>query len=169
MEHFISSSLQQYVDQLKPNNDVKINKDGLVATSQNAKKYWSIQLLKDQDFKDPLEVAQNYFQWLAQASMNVIKVTCENHTYKLYIHLLPTPVLILTLSNLSNDKAVYNVTGGLLAKKNQAGTFVFSRSIEKKQDYVIALEQFEPKLPWLLYRVTQAPIHEWVMAKYQQK
>ncbi|MCT8137928.1 hypothetical protein H1D32_09275 [Anaerobacillus sp. CMMVII] len=120
--------------------------------------YCSIQVVKEQ--LPPLELTKTYFHWLSTASKKLIKVTFINHQYQLFIRFIPKPLLVLTLQQQTPEKVVLGVTGGLLATPKQKGTFTF---MKRNKCSIIALEHFQPRLPWWFYRATQAPIHELVM------
>ncbi|OIJ18971.1 hypothetical protein BKP45_14695 [Anaerobacillus alkalidiazotrophicus] len=168
MTQKINHHLKQYLDVLKSNYHVKIKKNGLVAFNNDSKRYWSIQILNIHNRKKPSYMVGSYFQWLATESKNIISVSFQDKSYSLYVKFLKTPVLILTIQTTTNQKVVLHVTGGLLAKKNQIGTFTFLMT-EKGERFIVALERFEPSLPWWVYRITQAPIHEFVMKRFQMK
>ncbi|OIJ13740.1 hypothetical protein BKP37_09560 [Anaerobacillus alkalilacustris] len=167
MTQKINHHLKQYLNVHKSNPHVRIKKNGLVAFNNDSKKYWSIQILNTQKRKKPSYMVDRYFQWLATESKNIISVSFKDKSYSLYVKFLKNPVLILTIQTSTDQKVVLHVTGGLLAKKKQKGTFSFSLSDDKQ--IVVALESFEPRLPWMIYRITQAPIHEFVMKKFQIK
>ena len=62
----------------------------------------------------------------------------------------------------SSDRALYYVTGGVLAKVHEKGRFEFRETVDKK-NLIIALHNFRPRLPWYLYAYTQAIFHVFVM------
>lgn len=156
--------LRKFQNDLQDDYKVTLKNNRLVAISSVLKKYSSIQLIEGEI--PPLELAQTYFHWLSVASNKLIKVDATTNQYHLCFSYITRPLLILTLCEYTDEKVVYSVSGGMLAKAKQQGTFTFFRF---KGTSIIALEHFQPTLPWWLYLVTQAPVHELVMIKFLEK
>lgn len=169
MNNLCNPSLKQYINKLRNNHHLSFKHDNLVAINKHFKTYNSIQIISEPSETNPLEVADNYFKWIASTSRGLIRVQNQEDTYELYFCLINKPLLTLTLKKTDDVIAVFLVSGELLAKQNQKGTFSFLRSESNKSEIIIALEQFETRLPWFLYRMTQAPIYEIVMSQYQNK
>lgn len=77
------------------------------------------------------------------------------------------PILILRFSKerSSEDRALYYVTGGLLAKVHEKGRFEF-RETRDGRGLITALHNYRPRLPWYIYTVTQAPVHVVIMTLF---
>lgn len=161
-------SLVQYINHLQSDHHLRVNRDSAIGINNHLKTYCSIQIINEAEEIKPLHAADHYFQWLAATSKGLIRVQYQENTYKLYFCLLNKPLLTLTCKEANDTIALFSVSGGLLAKQNQNGTFAFLRSKNDKAEFIIALEQFKTNLPWFLYRITQAPIHEIVMSQYQK-
>ena len=59
---------------------------------------------------------------------------------------------------------VYNIVGGDLAHSNDGGNARFEfRRIRNTNEGIIALQEYEPTLPWVVYKLTQAKAHKTVM------
>lgn len=160
-------SLVQHSRHLQSDHHLRLKGDRVIGINNHLKTYCSIQLINTDEIT-PLCVADDYFQWLAATSKKIVRVKYQENTYKLYFCLINKPLLTLTLREANDKKALFFVSGGLLAKKNQNSTFAFLRSENNNTEIIIALERFKTRLPWLLYRITQAPIHEIVMRLYQK-
>ncbi len=157
--------LKWFEESLQKNNyKVKVNNSRLVAISHKLKQYSSIQLVDSH--LPPYDLAKSYFHWLSSSSKHLIKVKEIENQFQLFLFILPIPLLILTVAEKNETTALFSVSGGLLAKPNQKGSFAFSC---QNTVSVIALEHFQPRLPWLLYLATQAPLHELVMIAFQKK
>ncbi|WNF35174.1 hypothetical protein RJD24_11880 [Bacillaceae bacterium IKA-2] len=169
MKKTYNPSLVQHINHLQIDHHLQIKKDRLIGINNHLKTYCSIQIINEAEEIKPLYVADRYFQWLATKSKRLIRVQYQENTYKLYFCLINKPLLTFTLKEADNTVAVFWISDGLLARKNQKGTFSFLRSENGKAEFIIALEQFKTSLPWFLYRITQAPIHEIVMSQYQKK
>lgn len=64
----------------------------------------------------------------------------------------------------SKDMIVYKIVGGNLALSNNGGNARFEfRRILDSNEAIIALQEYEPTLPWSVYKFTQANIHKSVM------
>ena len=168
MKHTMDTSLTEYV-QKYDSYRVLTRDNRFFAINNKAKVYCSIQIIKCEKSMLPFEIAESYFHWLSKTSKSIIKTVFENKTYKLYFCFLKKPLLTLTMIENNEKKTTFAVSGGILAKRYQKGRFTFKRAKENNTKYVIALEEFESSLPWLLYRITQAPIHEIVMEKFQKE
>ncbi|MCK1977199.1 hypothetical protein LNK15_09035 [Jeotgalicoccus huakuii] len=115
-------------------------------------------------------IAWYYFGWLDEIVYNFVNTVIENKT--VYIHLLdnPSPVLILKLNEESSteDIIIFEIIGGKLrkniAKKTQRFEF---RKLAVTDEFIMALHDYEPSLPWPIYKLTQAPIHLLVSRIYQ--
>lgn len=115
-------------------------------------------------------IAWYYFGWLDEIVYNFVNTVIENKT--VYIHLLdnPSPVLILKLNETSSteDIIIFEIIGGTLrknmAKKTQRFEF---RKLAVTDEFIMALHDYEPSLPWPIYKLTQAPIHLLVSRIYQ--
>jgi hypothetical protein len=65
----------------------------------------------------------------------------------------------------SPDRQLLYIRGGLLASENIKGRLEFRRVLGGK--YVMsALHDYSPRVPWTLYKFTQAKFHLWVMLAY---
>ncbi|QOY34821.1 hypothetical protein AWH56_019165 [Anaerobacillus isosaccharinicus] len=156
--------LRVFDKKLQHKYTVTLKKNRLIASSKALKTYCSIQVSPDEI--PPLELANTYFRWLTKASKKIIKINNTSDQYQLSFFFLKKPLLVLKLQEHDDQKVQYRVAGGLLAKTEQEGTFTFFRC---NGNSVIALEHFHPRLPWLLYLATQAPIHELVMIKFMNR
>ena len=65
----------------------------------------------------------------------------------------------------ASDRQVYRVQGGLLARPNTMGRMEF-RQILHERTLIVAVHDFEPRLPWWIYRSTQAVFHAWIMKRF---
>ncbi|OZC03974.1 NAD-dependent epimerase/dehydratase family protein [Rubricoccus marinus] len=90
-------------------------------------------------------------------------------TARFYATPLPKPVLELTYSpdRSHPDRALFYVTGGLLydAEAGSRARLEF-RSVLDGRCLIAAIHDFAPRLPWGLYRLTQAVAHLFVMRQF---
>jgi hypothetical protein len=59
------------------------------------------------------------------------------------------------------------ISGGLLVKRNDLGWLEF-RSVLNDQYMIAAIHEFVPKLPWIIYKFTQAKVHLIVMKRFEK-
>jgi hypothetical protein len=57
------------------------------------------------------------------------------------------------------------VRGGLFSKKSGRGRLEF-REVLGGEACLAAIHDFKPRLPWFIYKVTQALVHLWVMKQF---
>jgi tryptophan-rich hypothetical protein len=67
-----------------------------------------------------------------------------------------------------HTRALYYITGGLLLRQDAgpSGRLEF-RTLPVTGLALAAIHDFEPALPWGIYAQTQAPVHEFVMKRFQ--
>ncbi len=66
------------------------------------------------------------------------------------------------------DRQMYYITGGLLARPTAAdepGRFEF-RTVLGRRYVLAAIHDFVPRMPWLMYKFSQALVHAWVMSSF---
>jgi hypothetical protein len=86
-----------------------------------------------------------------------------------YLWGMKTPLLLLSHYADASDaqRQVLFVRGGYLAKAQTRGRLEF-RQVCDDRTLLVALVHFEPRLPWWLYRFSQAIAHRIVMARFRR-
>lgn len=114
------------------------------------------------------DVADSYMEFLPKFLFPFIRVTITTKDTAIFSFIHKDLKLLILRRNPSrstSDKQVFNIIGGLLAANNDAGRFEFREVLNKK--YILAaVHDFEPALPWFLYRYGQAIVHGLVMARF---
>lgn len=113
------------------------------------------------------DVAQDYFSWLPLFLRPFLKVVCHGSLREYRIRMLDLVLIQLELqeSESTGSRSFYTINGGLLVRTPSQGRFEFRES--PKRDFVIAaLHNYQPALPWPIYRWTQAIIHSVVMRRF---
>jgi uncharacterized protein YbjT (DUF2867 family) len=109
-------------------------------------------------------VAQEYFNWLPRFFSTLIRVDVEGNRCTFFL-LHPELKLLVLEKNperSSTDRQLLYIVGGMLAGKQGRGRLEFREVLNG--DYVMAaIHEFRPRLPWFIYRWTQALIHLLVM------
>jgi hypothetical protein len=76
-------------------------------------------------------------------------------------------VLELALGRSAKDRQLFYITGGLLARSRGRARLEFREVLDRR--YIIAaIHEFEPTLPWYVYRFSQAYVHLAVMWRFQR-
>ncbi len=114
-----------------------------------------------------------YMRWLDGFAGPFIRVKVDNsgpnQIARFHVRPLPRPVLELTYApdRSEPDRAVFRVTGGLLADVDEGSDARLEfREVLNGRHLIAAIHDFAPRLPWALYRLTQAAAHLFVMAQF---
>jgi len=123
-----------------------------------------------QRFEGPLpradQIAARYFSWLATLGRGVLTVREDKDTIALGVSLWPRPLIVLTREVDTSDRVVFRITGGDLVSPKDGATFEF-REVLGGRAVLASIGGYRPRLPWWLYRVTQAEAHRLVMALFR--
>jgi hypothetical protein len=112
-------------------------------------------------------VANEYFAWLPKFQVRVLGVQTDAHFARFYLFTPRLTLLALerSIERSTPDRQLLYIRGGILAAKTARGRLEFREVLNKK--YVMsAIHDFVPKLPWFIYRFTQARVHLWVMKRF---
>ncbi|SDL92006.1 hypothetical protein [Sediminibacillus halophilus] len=118
--------------------------------------------------KDAKWAAFHYPNWLNRAGWPLIKTEWRKNFCNVYFRSLTRPLLVLHYSeeNSDTDRAVYHIAGGALAA-DLAGRLEFCQ-LPASNHCLIAIHEFQPSLPWLVYKYSQAIIHLLVMGLFKK-
>ncbi|MEC9282522.1 MAG: NAD(P)H-binding protein [Bdellovibrionota bacterium] len=109
-------------------------------------------------------VAEEYFHWLPKFFKFFVYVKIDDLYVKFMIAGVNLPLLILKFApdRSTVSRQLFYVRGGLLAKGVGRGRLEF-REIFKEKLVIAGIHEFKPRLPWYLYKWTQALIHLFTM------
>lgn len=126
----------------------------------------SVQRIANPAKKSASWVAQRYPIWLSATFQRLIKV--ENHENILRFNLFGVCLLQLEYVYERSDinRQLFYITGGFLTKRKDLGWLEF-RSILGGAYIITAIHEFVPRLPWFIYRFTQAKSHSIVMKRFE--
>ncbi|MBK1649979.1 NAD(P)H-binding protein [Rhabdochromatium marinum] len=151
----------------------------------------SIQRILTPPGLDAAWVAGNYFRWLGRCCFGLVKtqVDAAGH-WTVNPRWLPITLLRLEYQPTHSDshRRVYHISGGWLARTPEpepkprseleampaseprpaVARFEFQTLLDGRYT-MAAIHDYAPALPWWLYRFTQAPLHLWVMRRYQER
>lgn len=134
----------------------------------------SIQRLPLPPGRDAIWVAKEYARWLPSLFKFVLHVTVDSSLNVAFrLTGLSHPLLELSYSadRSSSDRPLYYITGGLLARPpdrsdGRAPARLEFRESPDRRSVLAAVFNYRPSLPWRFYRLTQAPIHLFVMKMF---
>jgi uncharacterized protein YbjT (DUF2867 family) len=130
----------------------------------------SVQRMTLPEGKDAAWAASEYTDWLPHAFLGLLKVDVdETKTCRFRLFFMKSPLLILTYveARSTPDRQLFYVSGGLLSLSKQRGRFEL-REVKGTRTLITAIHDFGPRLPWFVYRYTQAPFHGWVMSAFRR-
>lgn len=114
------------------------------------------------------DLAKEYMAWLPKYLSPFVRVDIQDKTW-IYFSILHTYFRLLTLKlseeRSTDDRQLFYIKGGILAAKNDSGRLEF-RSVLNNKYALGAIHEFEPALPWYIYRYTQAIAHYFVMKAF---
>ena len=126
----------------------------------------SIQRLPALPQVDSRLITSEYMAWLPRFFRSVIRVNSPVHTLRVSFSVIALPWPLLILEHIDQgpggDRDKLHIVGGFLTKTTTTGWLEF-RQIANRRYTIAAIHEFVPALPWLVYILTQAPLHAWVM------
>jgi uncharacterized protein YbjT (DUF2867 family) len=127
----------------------------------------SVQRLPRVSGHDARWIADEYLRWLPRFLRSLLRAEARGHRVEFTLFFLRAPLLILEFVEeaADPDRAKLHVVGGLLTRSTTTAWLEF-RQVDHRAYTLSALHEFVPALPWPLYRLTQAPVHAWVMAAF---
>jgi uncharacterized protein YbjT (DUF2867 family) len=134
----------------------------------------SIQRLSVQSGMTVSTVAKSYASWVSEFLRPLIDAQNTEdgslHFYYRPLGIKRWTLELLTLeysaSRSTDSRSLFYITGGLLAardpKRQHAGRFEFRR-VPGRDEVVVAVLDFRPRLPWWIYKISQAVAHSFIM------
>jgi uncharacterized protein YbjT (DUF2867 family) len=141
------------------------------ASTQEAKNdVRSIQRLPLPAGKDAQWVAREYFRWLPSflaPLIQVIETTPGSWTFKLSGFKISLLVLTFSPERSTPERQIFYINGGWLAQSqlSKAGRLEFRQTLQG-DNILAAIHDFVPRIPWLVYKYSQALVHLWVMKHF---
>lgn len=120
---------------------------------------------------DAEDAALAYLAWLPRFLAPLVAVHQDGPTHAIQVRPMGPTLLELTHSaeRSRHDRALLYVTGGVLARvRDPVRGRLELRTMGDGRTLLAAIHDFEPRLPWPLYRATQARAHLWVMAGFRR-
>lgn len=128
----------------------------------------SVQRMELPDGWTAERAAMDYVRWLPHFLRWMLRVRRQAGEGFSFV-LVPLGITLLTLRHSPArsvaDRQLFYVTGGALAPAGSHARFEM-RQVLGGQTLLTVVDDYEPRLPWLLYLVTQAQIHKWLMHRF---
>ncbi|MGZ2590373.1 hypothetical protein ACUW81_000608 [Staphylococcus borealis] len=112
------------------------------------------------------DVAKTYATFINNITLHLINGTINENKFDITLPFMNQFILKMErdMEDSSEDMIVYKIVGGNLALSNNGGNARFEfRRILDTNEAIVALQEYEPTLPWVVYKYTQANIHKTVM------
>ncbi len=130
----------------------------------------SVQRMKLPNDKNAAWAANEYTAWLPHAFWKLLRVEVSAERECRFVLIgMKTPLLVLTYvpDRSTEDRQLFYITGGMLSLPQQRGRFEL-REVGRTRTLLTAIHDFGPRLPWFIYRYSQAVFHGWVMSAFRR-
>ncbi|MCD7034732.1 NAD(P)H-binding protein [Metabacillus sp. GX 13764] len=116
--------------------------------------------------------AAYYMQWLGSFAKPLLSSrTDAERKASVFLPFLKKPLLEMSYvkERSTSDRALYKISGGMFVSRQEgpAGRIEF-RQVPGTQECIIAIHEYRPSLPWIIYKTTQAKIHLAVMNLFKK-
>ena len=130
----------------------------------------SVQRLPIPSKMNATDAAFEYMKWLPKVFSPLVLVSVDNGVveFSLFHKKVIFLKLLFSKERSTPNRALFYITGGLLAHINEKSRLEFRETlpIDGKRYVITAIHDFEPALPWPIYRSTQALVHLAVMKAF---
>lgn len=118
------------------------------------------------------QVTELYADFLNKITLNVVNSDFDEDNFSITVPCLNKDLLLLkkdgTASN--DERILYHIVGGDFALDSNGGNARLEfRRLPNSNECIIALQEYEPTLPWWVYKYTQAKVHKSVMNLFKLK
>ncbi len=129
----------------------------------------SVQRLPVPEGWSATRVADEYMRWLPQLLRRVLRVERTGDVASFRLLHVRRPALELTFRPERSvaTRAVFDVSGGWLARPEDLPLGRLEFRLTPDGHHVLSgVHDFPPRLPWWIYRASQALVHLWVMTRF---
>lgn len=144
-----------------------------VRGSASNRRVCSVQRLCVRSGQSASDVAAEYVEWLPRFMRPLLRVAVDDvRNCRFYLWPLRTPLLVLSFARerSSAQRQLFFVTGGLLAgDAGSARPRLEFRTVLGGAYVLAAVHDFVPRLPWFIYKYTQALVHVLVMRAFARQ
>ncbi|MGD6817902.1 NAD(P)H-binding protein [Metabacillus sp. 113a] len=132
----------------------------------------SVQRILLPEGKDADWAGDHYMNWLSKLARPFLRIEADSsRVSRFYLFGWEKPIMELSYApdRSSSNRALYYITGGSFAEIVEGGRGrIEFRQIPDTQECIIAIHEYRPSLPWIIYRLSQAKIHIIVMYLYKR-
>ncbi|MGO3497475.1 MAG: NAD-dependent epimerase/dehydratase family protein [Staphylococcus equorum] len=119
-----------------------------------------------------IQLAESYANFLNRITLNVVNSDFNEDNFTISVPCLNKDLLLLSkeLKTSNNERILYRIVGGDFALDSDGGNARLEfRRLPNSDACIIALQEYEPTLPWWVYKYTQAKVHKSVMNLFKFK
>jgi uncharacterized protein YbjT (DUF2867 family) len=113
-------------------------------------------------------VAKYYPIWLSKRFAGLINPRLDGSFLRFYLLGIRLLELKLIEDRSTPNRQLFYITGGILTQRTDLGWLEF-RSLLDNEYIITAIHEYVPKLPWIIYKLTQAKLHLYVMKKFERE
>lgn len=128
----------------------------------------SVQRINNPEKHNAQWVAKYYPIWLSKRFAGLINPRFDGSFLRFYLLGFMLLELQLIEDRSTPNRQLFYITGGALTKRKDLGWLEF-RSILDNEYVITAIHEYVPKLPWGIYKLTQAKLHLYVMKKFERE
>ena len=144
----------------------------------------SVQRIYNPGKHNAQRVAKHYPIWLSKKFAGLINPRFDGSILRFYLLGIMLLELQLIEDRSTPNRQLFYITGGVLTKRTDLGWLEFRSILDNEyvittdidirtgpvDEYVItAIHEYVPKLPWAIYKLTQAKLHLYVMRKFEKE
>ncbi|UTT56195.1 NAD-dependent epimerase/dehydratase family protein [Staphylococcus equorum] len=119
-----------------------------------------------------IQLAESYANLLNRITLNVVNSDFNEDNFTISVPCLNKDLLLLSkdFKASNNERILYRIVGGDFALDSDGGNARLEfRRLPNSDACIIALQEYEPTLPWWVYKYTQAKVHKSVMNLFKFK
>ena len=119
-----------------------------------------------------IQLAESYANFLNRITLNVVNSDFNGDNFTISVPCLNKDLLLLSkdFNASNNERILYRIVGGDFALDSDGGNARLEfRRLPNSDACIIALQEYEPTLPWWVYKYTQAKVHKSVMNLFKFK
>lgn len=119
-----------------------------------------------------IQLAESYANFLNRITLNVVNSDFNEDNFTISVPCLNKDLLLLSkdFKASNNERILYRIVGGDFALDSDGGNARLEfRRLPNSDACIIALQEYEPTLPWWIYKYTQAKVHKSVMNLFKFK
>ncbi len=127
----------------------------------------SVQRIANPSKRTAKFVARIYPIWLTKTFASLVNANFDGKYVKFSFFKIVLLELKVIKSRSNDKRQLFFITGGVLVRRNDLGGLEF-RSVLNNEYLIAAIHEYVPKLPWTVYKFTQAKVHLIVMKQFEK-